>query len=194
MALHRKQLNGYGWTARLQRVVGRIGMGLLVGGAAMTLGGEAIAAERVVLTYGVLQRSIAVEDLTLLAETGEATPTLQTYLKMAGRDSEELRDWLNRDLEVSPVLLDRSLNNPLGDIALDRIGETIHTRSGSANRQALRAALVLSASDGERISLMEVLQNYPTEAVYVNGESLRTAYRDISRVIEIQRDVSDWFD
>ncbi|MEB3358473.1 MAG: alpha/beta hydrolase [Synechococcales bacterium] len=175
-------------------MVEKISVGLLAGSMAIALGSEAIAAERVVLTYGVLQRSVSVEDLTLLAETGETSSTLGTYLDKTGRDAEELRGWLTRDLEVSPTLLDRSLNNPLGDAALDRIGETIHTRSGGANRQALRAALILSASDDERISLIEVLQNYPTEAVYVNGERLQTAYRDISRVVEIQQDVSDWLD
>ncbi|MBE9179172.1 alpha/beta hydrolase [Oculatella sp. LEGE 06141] len=142
-------------------------------------GADAIAAERVRLKYRIFQRSIAVEDLTNLAETGEVSRPLRVYLRLARRDPESVRQTLNQEVAVSPTLLDRGLNNPAGDLVLDQIGQAIYPPSGEASREAMRSALVLSASDNNRISLIEVIQNYPTQEVVVDGNRLEDAYRQL---------------
>lgn len=147
------------------------------------------AAERVVLKYQWFQRSVAVEDLSTLAETGEATPELRSYLNLAGQSPERLQRDLNRNVDINPVMLDRVLNSPIGNVALDRMTPAIHTRSGTADRQALRAALVLSASDDENISIIEVLEEYPTSEVYLNGDRIVEAYQQIAG---IQEQVERW--
>lgn len=168
-------------TPRWSRVI----LSLVLGGAiAIGAGARASAAERVVLKYRWLQRSIPVADLSTLAESGEVSPELEGYLDAANQDPEALRRTLNRDIEMDPVLLDRALNNPIGNVVLDQVSPVIHTRSGRGDRQALRAALVLSASDDGRVSLIELIETYPTQEVYVEGDRLVQAYRDIARVQE----------
>jgi hypothetical protein len=144
--------------------------------------GGAIAAERVILRYRILQASVSVDELTELAETGRTSPALRAHLRLAGRDPQELRHVLNQEAEVNPLLLDQVLNNPVGDRALDQVGRAIHTPSERGNREALRAALVLSAEDDSRVSLIEVLQNYPTEEVHVNGNRLEAAYNQLAAI------------
>jgi Alpha/beta hydrolase of unknown function (DUF1400) len=159
-----------------------IGLGLLLPV------GEAIAAERVILKYRIFQASISVDELTTLAETGEVSPALSTHLELAQKDPEDLRQALNREVEVSPAFLDRALNSSLGNGVLDRLGEVIYPSSGEASRQALRSALVLSAEDDSQVSAIEVIQNYPTQEIYVNGDRIVAVYNQINA---FQRRIAD---
>lgn len=143
---------------------------------------QTIAAEQVMLKYSILERSISVDELSEFAETGEASPELETYLEDSGQDPERVRELLSDEVEVRQLFLDEILNSAPGEVILDKMGDFVHTSSGEANRQALRSSLVLSASDDDRVSLIEVLQNYPTQEVYVNGNRLASAYRQIQDI------------
>jgi hypothetical protein len=143
---------------------------------------HATAAEQVRLKYSLLERSISVDELTKFVETGKASRQLRAYLRDAGQDPERLQELLSDEIEVRQLFLDEVLNSAPGEIILDRLGEFVHTPSGEANRQALRSALVLSAREDDRISLIEILQNYPTQEVHVNGNRLASAYRQIQAI------------
>ena len=157
-------------------------LSLIVGGSALLYSASAQAAEQVVLKYSVLRESVSVPELTTFAETGEASPALQSLFRTARQDPQKVRDVLTRPVKVKAQVLDRALNNPLGEVVLDRVGEAIHTPSDSANRQALRSALVLSSTDDGTLSLIEVLQKYPTSEVQVEGEKLVKAYSQIDKL------------
>lgn len=149
-----------------------LGLGALVAPAG--------AAESVRLNYRGFSRTVPVALLTALAETGDSSGSLDGLLNQAGQNPAELRSLLTRPLPVNSVILDRSLNSGLGEWALDQLGDSIHTGKGEANRQALRSALVLSASDDSHITLLEVLQKYPTEEVVLEGERIRDAYNSLA--------------
>ncbi len=154
-------------------------------GAAMILASvPALAAERVVLKYKILRESVSVSDLTTFADTGQASPDLQTYFRLSKQNPEAVQRSLTRQVSVSPVLLDRILNSPLGNGALDQLGQAIQTPKGGAERQALRSALVLSASGDGKVSILEILQKYPTEEVVVNGDRVEGAYRQLNQLAE----------
>jgi len=152
------------------------------------------AADQVVLRYGPIEGRISVADLEVLGATGEAPPGLATYLRRANQEPASVQRVLTREVEVNHVTLDRVLNNPVGEIALDQIGDVIQTPAGGANRQALRAALVLAASDDGKLSLLETIRKYPTSEVYVDGPKLLSAYQAISRVEKQARKVTDVLD
>ncbi|PPS45431.1 alpha/beta hydrolase [Chroococcidiopsis sp. TS-821] len=139
------------------------------------------AAERVVLRYRIFRQSLSVAELAQFAETGELSRSLRSNLARAGQDPVTVRRYLTEPVRVNPVFLDRVLNSPVGNALLDEISQVIHTPSRRADRQALRAALVLSARDGQ-VSLIEVLQNYPTREVQVDGDRLEVAYRQLRRL------------
>lgn len=160
--------------------------------ACFTMPGQlAQAAERVVLRYGPLQRSLTVQELSEFARTGEVSPSLQSYLNRTQSNPEDLRRLLNRQAEVHGAMLDRLLRTPLGDLALDRVSRGIHTRSRRADRQAMRSALTLSATDDNRISLIEVLENYPTREVYLDGEEISNTVQEISKLQQQIRRIGD---
>lgn len=142
------------------------------------------AAESVVIRYRFLRERVSVEELTTFAETGELSSSLRAYLKMAGQEPDEFRRVLTQEVEVNPILLHRVLNSTPGELLLDQASQVIHTPSNRANRQSLRGALMSSALPNGKITLIEMLQNYPTPEVHIHGDRLVEVVQQISRVTE----------
>lgn len=142
----------------------------------------AFAAERVVLKYRIFRESLSVEELSTFAQSGKLSTGLQIVLALAQQDPKAIRQYLIKPAKVNPVILDRVLNSPVGNVILDEISQVIHTPTRKADRQALRAALVLSASEDGQVTLLEIMQNYPTAEIEVDGERLESAYRQLRRL------------
>ncbi|MGK7931135.1 MAG: alpha/beta hydrolase [Microcystaceae cyanobacterium] len=151
----------------------------------LVTGGQAAkAADAIVLKYSIFQGSIPVEDLSHLAETGEASPTLKSYLKLANQTPNTLQSALNQGIDVDGVTLSQVLNSFVGNIILDQMTEVIQTPSKRASREALRGALVQSALDDNNVRVIEVLENYPTQELHVDGERLVEVYERIKGITD----------
>lgn len=141
------------------------------------------AAEQVILKYSILRESVSVEELSTLANTGEASKSLRNYLKLANKQPEELRALLNNNVDVDPVFLSKVLNSFAGGMVLDPVGEVIHTPSKRANRESLRGALVTSALSDKNIRVIEIFENYPTQEIHVDGDRLAEIYQSIEGLV-----------
>lgn len=137
------------------------------------------AAEQIVLKYRVFRQSFPVKELSTLADTGQPSLTLRAALVLAKQDPQKVRNYLTAPVPVNPVILDRVLNSPVGNVILDQMSQVIHTPTRKADRQAMRSALVLSAAKDNDIKLIEVIRNYPTTEVEVDGDNLEKAYRQL---------------
>lgn len=157
---------------------------MLTAAGVIFLTSSAEAAENVVLKYGFLRESVSIPELTALAETGEVSSSLKAYLRMANKEPEELRRVLNNEVDVDSLILYRILNTTPGELVLDQVSEIIHTPTNRANEQALRAALVKSALEDDQITLIEILQNYPTTEVHVEGERIEEVYNRVSSLLK----------
>jgi hypothetical protein len=144
----------------------------------------ALAAEKVVLKYSIFRIPISVSELETFVATGEMSLKMKVLLGKARENPESLRQTLSKPIKVSPNFLDRNLNSLPGEFVLDKVGKIIHTPSGEANREALTSALILSAEEDNRVTLLEVMQNYPTEEIHVEGEKLIEAYSKIAGLVE----------
>ncbi len=162
------------------RWVTRVGTLLLIAPTIVLAASKALAAETIVFRYGLFGESISVSQLAEFAQTGQASPSLSGYFRLFRQKPNAIRRVLNRDVNVDLLTLDRFLNSSSGERVLDQLGEAIQTPVGEANRQALRAAIVLSAKDN-RVSLIEVLQNYPTRQLYIDGRAVGRTYRQVAR-------------
>lgn len=141
------------------------------------------AAESVVLKYNVLREKISVAELKTFAETGQLSPKLRFYLKLARREPNQLRRVLNQSVPVNGTVLYRVLTNPIGEVMLDQASQVVHTPDNRANRQSLRSALVSSALPDSQITLMETLENYPTPEVHVEGERLAEVAQQLMQLM-----------
>ena len=144
----------------------------------------AAASRRLVIQYGMFGRSIAISDLTNFAETGELSRGWKFFLSVGGVDPEDIRTGLTQEISVSWRFLDRALNTLPGEFLLYQIGKVLHTPSDRANIQALRAALVFAAANDNRISFLEILQQYPTRQVHIDARQLAKLGSNISKFIE----------
>ncbi len=130
----------------------------------------AVAAEEVIFYYGVASQSVSVKELENFAREGKKSPSLKFLFAFSRQNPQLVRHFLNQEFPMEAIWLANLLNSTPGTFALKETGKIIHPKSKSANVQALRGALIQSASDDNRVSLLEFLQNYPTQQVYVDGK------------------------
>lgn len=144
---------------------------------------RADAADSVVLKYRFLRETVSVPELSTFAQTGELSTKLQFYLKLARREPDQFRRTLTQEIKVNPILLSRVLNSPIGEVMLDQASQVIHTPTNRADRESLRGAIVSSALPDSQITLIEILENYPTPDVHVEGDRIVEVVQKISQVM-----------
>ncbi len=147
-------------------------------------GDRAIAAEEVVLTYGVFNETVSVESLQTLVETGETTASLDFLFDVMNITPEQARSSLTQDIEVSVNFIDDVFYSLPGEFVLFQMGQVFHNKARRANIQALRSSLILSASEDSNLTLLEFFEKYPNSTLYVDGMLLADVANDVSDFVE----------
>ncbi len=151
--------------------------------AVLFQGQKAIAAEKVIFKYSGATQSVSVEELQTFANTGEISPALDFLLNFGKQNPFVIRWVLTQQFPANTKLIYDLLNTAPGEYALSQTGNIITAKSERANVKALRGALIKSASNDNLISLMELLENYPTKEVYVDGKILSKVQQDFAGFI-----------
>ena len=138
------------------------------------------AAERVVLKYGSFRGAVSVRELNQFVETGETTPALGSYLKVARQDPPVARKALTAGIKADPVFLNNLLSSWAGPILLSQVSEVVHPPSNQADYPGLRSALALSISQHGEVTLLKTIQNYPADSVEIEGDRLVQVYQQLS--------------
>lgn len=137
------------------------------------------ASDQVVLAFGPFSRSIPTESLVKFAETGVVDRPLAPFLRrLNGAQREQLRTALTARRTINLVPLSQWFNSPMGDRSLQFLGKLVQTDAGLNGRQALRAAIVAAAEDGD-ISVIDIVRNFPTPSLQI----------DLSQALAIGRQV-----
>ncbi|MBF2029919.1 MAG: alpha/beta hydrolase [Oscillatoriales cyanobacterium C42_A2020_001] len=146
------------------------------------------AADEIVFRYGILRQRLSVVELTKFAQTGEQSPVVERYLNRTNSNPEEVRELLNRPVNIERRLLDRGLNNAAGNMVLDELGKMIQTPDDEGNREALRAALLESTAGDNQLTMLEVIQNYPTDEIHLD---VKRAIRTYERIAKYQGSIQE---
>jgi hypothetical protein len=141
------------------------------------------AAEEVIFSHGAVTQTVTIEELEDFANKGKIAPSLKILFKFSDREPKMMRGLLTQKFTADTTLVAKLLNSKSGEYVLSQTSRVIGTRSERANVGALRGALVTSIDDDRQASLLEILQNYPTRQVYVDGKMLGTAARNIDNLI-----------
>ncbi len=136
---------------------------------------RALGAEKVVLTFGPIRQSINVSDLEDFAKDGTTTPTIRQIIGVSKIDAGTLRGLMGLEIGLKPANLARILYSTPGEKIVNEIGEAIRTQRNTENGKALRAAVILAASDDGKLSLLEVLKRYPLPEMYVDVPKITAA-------------------
>lgn len=155
------------------------------------MAGESIAAERVIVSLGLLEFSLAVETLETFARTGEIQDELSAY---AGYVSDEqlaqFREALLTEADLSPVAISQALYSPQGEILLERVGDLVQTGARQPGFYALRAALILASADEQGLTLLNVIKKFPTREVRIDSSRTLGIVEQISEVVEETEEVT----
>lgn len=144
---------------------------------------EVSASERVIFTYGGFTQSVSLEELEEFTNTGEVSSSLNTLLNRANQNPFVMRWILRQEFPANTKLISDLLNTIPGEYVLSQTGNVVGAKSKRANVEALRGTLVTSASDNNLVSLIELLDNYPTHEVYVNGKVLAKLGGNFGRIV-----------
>ncbi len=128
------------------------------------------AAEQVSLRASGFERSLAVADLRKLADTGEQSDVLSGLLATARLDPNQVRGYLAlsidiKQFDVDITLVDKFLNSYFVELFLQDIGKSLRGPGGESGASAIKAAIINSLADDNKISAIEFIEKYPTEMV-----------------------------
>lgn len=166
------------WTQRL------VQWGLAVGLPAI-VALPAAAAERLYVNYGLLEFSIPIAELEVYAQDGTLGDELGAYARyLSDRDLEQLRELLVTPVEISPAAIWRFLNSPQGETLLERIGELVQTQSYQSGFYAIRSALVTAAAEEEGLTLLNILQEFPTPGIRINSSRALALFE---KLVDVER-------
>lgn len=129
-------------------------------------------AESVIFSFGPLRPSFKIADLQEFAETAKVPRGWRFYFSVANIDAKQFHKALVEEVELDPVQLSSVFNSFIGEYVLFQASRVVHTPTQTANIQALRSAIILSAADDNKISLLELLTHYPASNVIVEGLNL----------------------
>ena len=132
----------------------------------------ALAAEKIYVSFSIVERSISVSSLELYAREGKINDDLAAYARyVKPEELPKLREVLLEPIDATPVAISQFLYSPQGEMLLERLGRVIQTQSGQPGFFAIRAALILGATEPEGLTLLNVLRQYPTKGIRIDLEA-----------------------
>ena len=156
----------------------------LAGVLPLAFAAPAPAAERVTLTYGLAEISTSVAALKDYAESGEVNEELAPYLRFLNEaQRSQFRAALQVRQDVSPVEISQFLYSSIGDNILRSLGDIVRTQSRRNGAKGLRGALVLAAAEPGGLSIIGVLEQFPTDNVRIDSQRVFQAINGFSGLI-----------
>ncbi|HEY9624135.1 MAG TPA: alpha/beta hydrolase [Crinalium sp.] len=142
------------------------------------------AAERIYVSYGILERSISVDSLEVYARTGEVKKDLAAYAELATPEQlNEIRTVLLSRAEISPIAVSQFLYTEQGETLLRRIGTVVQTETRQSGLYAIRSALILASTDPQGLTPLNVLRRFPSYGVRVDVEQTLRLVQQVERLI-----------
>ncbi|MEL6496842.1 MAG: alpha/beta hydrolase [Cyanobacteria bacterium J06623_7] len=145
-----------------------------------------IAADRVILSYGVLEFDVSVDALETYAKTGEIEDELKSYADfLTPEQLEQFKVGLTTSADFSHLAIAQFLYSFQGEIILKRVSQVVKTNARQPGFYALRSALILAAADTDSgLTPLNVLKKFPTNALRVDSRQGFEIFKNLSRVVQ----------
>lgn len=152
-----KKKNQFGW------------LGFAIAGLLTSAVTPAHAADKVYVTYGILERSVSVAALEAYAKDGTMNEDIAVYAQYADpAELEQIRNVLKSKADLSAIALAQFLYSPQGDELLKRVGQVIQPESRESGQQFIRSAVLLAATDPDGLTVLNFLRKFPSRGLRVN--------------------------
>lgn len=165
--------------------VGMLQLGCYVGLEAY-LGKKAVAAEDIILNYGVLEFSVSVDSLETYAKTGKISSELKSYTDfLTPEQLAQFKVGLTSSADFSHLAIAQFLYSYQGEKILERMSRVFKTKGRQPGFYAIRSALILAAADqDEGLTPLNVLKKFPTDALRVDSRQGFEIFKDLSKVVQ----------
>ena len=164
----RVSLRSFSWSRLTAMVAGSM--------ASVAVATSAEAAERIRFRYGLYELTVTRAELETFATTGEAEGGLKMLLGQIGSGlSGQFQGALQANYNLDPVLASRFAQTQSGEQLLTEAGDLIQTESGLNGFKGLRAALVLAAAEPDGLTLLNFIEQFPTDIRIDIGQAQSTA-------------------
>ena len=163
-------------------------------GAGLTLiSPGAQAAQNLVFVSGAFRRSIPVEDLAHLAETGQARGLLADALQLTKQNPAEVAKMLNQSVNLPVVLVSRLLYTRIGEAVLGRLSQVMFPLADpSVAIPALRSAIVLGLANSKNgLNAVSFLEAYPSQELAISLPALVNLMKKASSISDLVRFFSE---
>ncbi len=174
-----------GFTHRLSKL-GRLSKSVLMGAGVGVFGmvGSASAAETVLLRFDETQVTVSIQEIEEFAGSGTISGDLQEFFQKYPEIQEEAQTILDQQITVTEAFIERTLSGSTGEFVLIQLRKLLSNPSGDSNIESLRTTLIDAYEDDNRFSVLELLQKYPEEEIYVDLRGLQQVYGDVVTFVE----------
>jgi hypothetical protein len=165
-----------------------LSLSLGVGGSLLSFANPAVAVETVQLQFQDRSVTVTLEEIRAFAETGEAETELSAFID----GSEEIADLIGRVLTEEIVLTPTFQERIRQDLQRSSLGQFLLTQinqfiQGSTELTALENAIQVSLEDNNRLSILEIAENYTApdiDFVTINLTEAGVIYSDVRGFVE----------
>jgi len=159
----------------------------VLGGSLIAFTPSALAIDTVELRYQDRSANVPLVDIAEFAETGVASPALESVILRDGTVANLVGRVLTEEItftgQLREELRERLESSSLGQFVVFQLGKFIQGRAGDAGplRTAIRASL-----EDNQISILEVLENYPSSSSVITLDltQVGVVYRDVKQFVE----------
>lgn len=143
------------------------------------------AIETVTLVFNESRVSVPFDDFQTFVKTGETQRTnLQEFLAKAPNATRAARNVLTQEIAITRPFSERNFRNAIADFVLLQLNRVLTPVGAPENLEPLRTALVASYQDDQRISMLEIISNYPVPEITVQLPRVERAYNRVNAFIE----------
>ncbi|MBD0269376.1 MAG: alpha/beta hydrolase [Cyanobacteria bacterium Co-bin8] len=141
----------------------------LLTAAALLLPGPSRAAERIQFFLGPFEPTIYVEDLEQFAATGQINQRFAPFAnRLSASQLNELQTVLNSRFNLNQTTIGELAYSPVGVRLLRQLGQVVQTDNRLNGFSALRASVILAASDAEGLTIINLLRQFPLDTIQIN--------------------------
>lgn len=152
---------------------------LLLGISAVLLPTKVFAAERITFSVKPFgQFYLKVDDLQAFVATGEISAELAYYLnRLPPQQVARLPELLSTPLEFHPLSISKFSNSSVGETIIKNFAKGIRADTNLNGFYALRGAIIAAAFDQEGLTVINLLQEFPLETIYLDLEVLNRYFK-----------------
>ncbi|QYX32894.1 alpha/beta hydrolase [Sphaerospermopsis torques-reginae] len=153
-----------------------------------------MAAEKIYVSYSVLEITIPVMSLETYTKTGIIDDKLAVYQQYISSDKlQELRQILLRNVKITPAVASQFLHTQQGEFIVQRLAKLITSKSpeNESEIEDLRTAIISASGQPEGLTLLNLLRNYPSSSIRLNlADSLEIAAEIENIINETQQAIA----